>query len=276
MPESTCLHIQGRESGPIRVVELPWISVRIGRAAYCEVQLAEYDLADEACRLQRRGRFWHLVPVATRSLVLLEGRPVDGPCQLPFDMPFYIGTYCLMLRRDRAAEPDWEMYQGPAPPQLNRSAHILDASISADANPDRAKIGVDTRPTIEPIDPPAAAAEKTDPKKERSSQGPGVKDRWEARWRAAGAELKARSDRTHTASETKRPDYGTRFNSVPLKEPRVARAQTVPSPKVDPEIRPVPTPVVAKTEATWISPESGESHETPSPARGVEDGRDRW
>src|SRR5271166_3686000 len=54
MPESTCLHIQGRESGPIRVVELPWISVRIGRAAYCEVQLAEYDLADEACHLQHR------------------------------------------------------------------------------------------------------------------------------------------------------------------------------------------------------------------------------
>ena len=41
MPESTCLHIQDRESGPIRVVELPWISVRIGRAAFCEVRLAD-------------------------------------------------------------------------------------------------------------------------------------------------------------------------------------------------------------------------------------------
>ena len=30
MPESICLHIQDRESGPIRVVEIPWISVRIG------------------------------------------------------------------------------------------------------------------------------------------------------------------------------------------------------------------------------------------------------
>src|SRR5271155_229117 len=60
MSESTCLHIQDRESGPIRVVELAWISVRIGRAAYCEVRLSEHDLADLACRLKRRGNSWHL------------------------------------------------------------------------------------------------------------------------------------------------------------------------------------------------------------------------
>ena len=53
MTESTWLHIQDRESGPIRVVELPWISVRIGRAAHCEVRLTEHELPDEVCRLQR-------------------------------------------------------------------------------------------------------------------------------------------------------------------------------------------------------------------------------
>ena len=41
MPESTCLHIQDRPSGPIRVVEIPWLTVRIGRASYCEVRLDE-------------------------------------------------------------------------------------------------------------------------------------------------------------------------------------------------------------------------------------------
>ena len=55
MPETTCLHIQDHESGPIRVVDIPWISVRIGRAAFCEVRLTADDLADEACRLYRRG-----------------------------------------------------------------------------------------------------------------------------------------------------------------------------------------------------------------------------
>ncbi len=115
MPESTCLHIQDRESGPIRVVEIPWISVRIGRAAHCEVRLTEDDLAEEACRLYRRGRSWHLVPVASKSPILLDGRPVDASCPLPFDVPFRVGHYCLTLRQDRAAEPDWGMYPGPAP-----------------------------------------------------------------------------------------------------------------------------------------------------------------
>jgi tetratricopeptide (TPR) repeat protein len=254
MPESTCLHIQGRESGPIRVVELPWISVRIGRAAYCEVQLAEFELADEACRLQRRGRSWHLVPVGARGMVSLDGRPVVTACQLSFDVPFTIGPYCLTLRRDRAAEPDWEMYQGPAPPQLNHSAPMRDVRFSADAGPDRPTIGIRTRPTTDPEPPPVAVVDRTESKRHPSSQGPGVKDRWEARFRAAGAELKARAERTRTAGEAKRPDYGTRFDSVPLKEPRVARAHAAAPPKIDPTIRPIPMPVPAKVDANWVTP----------------------
>ncbi len=110
MPESACLHIQDRESGPIRVVELPWISVRIGRAAYCEVRLSGEDLPEETCRLTRRGRTWSLVPTGGRNLVVLEGRPVKSPCPLPFDVPFLIGQYCLTVKHDVAAEPVWEIY----------------------------------------------------------------------------------------------------------------------------------------------------------------------
>ena len=110
MPESTCLHIQDRESGPIRVVDIPWISVRIGRAAYCEVRLTEDDLADEACRLYRRGRSWHLVPVAAKARSWSTAGPWPPRAPLPFDVPFRVGRYCLTLRHDRAAEPDWEMY----------------------------------------------------------------------------------------------------------------------------------------------------------------------
>ena len=82
MPESTCLHIQDRESGPIRVVELPWISVRIGRAAFCEVRLADEELAEEACRLTRRGRTWSLVPVGSQSLVVLRRPAAEEPLPL--------------------------------------------------------------------------------------------------------------------------------------------------------------------------------------------------
>ena len=125
MPESTCLHIQDRESGPIRVVEMPWISVRIGRAAYCEVQLTELDLAEEVCRLLRRGRSWHLVPDGKGSPIRLEGRSLSGCCLLPFDVPFFVGSYCLTLRHDRAAEPDWGTYPSKAPSQPERTATLI-------------------------------------------------------------------------------------------------------------------------------------------------------
>src|SRR6266446_2923841 len=55
MPETACLHIQARDSDPIRVVELAGVSVRIGRASYCEVRLPAPELADEECCLRRRG-----------------------------------------------------------------------------------------------------------------------------------------------------------------------------------------------------------------------------
>src|SRR5262245_38636185 len=152
MPESTCLHIQDRESGPIRVVELPWISVRIGRAAYCEVRLADPDLADEACRLTRRGRTWTLTPLDDRSLILLGGRSVDGPCPLPFDVPFRLGPYCLTLRHDVAAEPDWGMYSGPAASQLPAPALGADPA-------DRAE-NLSDRPAMAATPPGIAAGER--------------------------------------------------------------------------------------------------------------------
>ena len=79
MTESTCLHIQDHESGPIRVVELPWISVRIGRASHCEVRLAGTDLPQELCRLQRRGESWRLLPTSPNSPIFLEGRTPGRP-----------------------------------------------------------------------------------------------------------------------------------------------------------------------------------------------------
>ncbi len=89
MPESTCLHIQDRESGPIRVVELPWISVRIGRAAYCEVRLPDDQVAEEACRLTAQGT--HLEPDSgIVSWAHPRGRPAAGwplPCAIRHAIP---------------------------------------------------------------------------------------------------------------------------------------------------------------------------------------------
>lgn len=165
MPESTCLHIQDRESGPIRAVELHWISVRIGRAAFCEVHLPDDGLDDEVCRLTRKGRTWSVIPAtsARPGSVLVEGRPIDGACPLPFDAPFRVGRYCLTLRRDVAAEPEWELYPAsdPVPDQLEAESAAAGVA-AAIANPGR--------PGSDP-------------------------DRWRARWKAAEAHLEARVNR---------------------------------------------------------------------------------
>ena len=189
MPESTCLHIQDRESGPIRVVEIPCISVRIGCAAFCEVRLTDRDLAEEACKLQRRGRTWHLIPLGPKGSVLVQDRPIEGPCPLPFEVPFRVGSICFTLRQDRSSDPDWEMYRTPAAVQQRQPASNNPASSSlltakrgitaiAPARPERGTIpesSIPVRPRTEsPLERPTS---------------PRPVNPWEARWKAAGARL---------------------------------------------------------------------------------------
>jgi tetratricopeptide (TPR) repeat protein len=202
MAETTCLHVQDRESGPIRVVEIPWVSVRIGGAAHCEVRLAERDLAEEVCRLYRRSGAWHLLPVVTGCAILLDGQPVTALCPLPFDVPFRVGDSCLTLRRDRAALPDWGMYSGPAPAPLAETVSALEA-------PRRAL--------------PVAAAD-----------GP---QRWEMRWKAIGAELKARRARARIDPESKAALGHALVGTEPRVEPRAPAAAMPPE---RPTLRPPP------------------------------------
>jgi tetratricopeptide (TPR) repeat protein len=243
MPESTCLYIQEHESGPIRVVDIPWISVRIGRAAFCEVRLMSDDLADVACRLYRRGRSWHLVPGAG-SQISLHGRAIDASCPLPFDAPLKIGNYCLTLRTDRAANPDWGIYPESLPAEPKRPAAAFEGVHSG-----RDRVG---RPDLV-IEPQqiAVAPFKPDWRTDLVPEGPApgatypagasVKDRWQTRWRAAGAELKARAERSSVTGEPKRATFQAGFDAVPLKEPRELRAAPTARSRPESPIQPIPT-----------------------------------
>ena len=217
MTESTCLHIQDRESGPIRVVELPWISVRIGRAAHCEVRLTEHDLPDEVCRLQRRGQSWRLLPAQAESPVLIEGRRPGGSCLLPFNLPFRVGQYCLTLRQDRAAEPDWEIYSGPAQKQPAEAQIRIEAGHS----------------TADQPGPPRSH------------------ERWDSRWKALGAHVKARAERNRLGPEIKRPAYPSEFEPVPVREPRIPLIQPAVSRPIQPAAATIPTPGAIKVEPAW-------------------------
>jgi len=221
MRESVCLHIQDPESGPIRVVEIPWISVRIGCAAYCEVRLADRELAEEACRLQRRGRTWHLVPLGPKGSILVQDRPIEGPCPLPFDVPFRVGSICFTLRQNRSSDPDWEMYRtlSSAPHRQPMSINPLPSSLPAAERsiasiaPPRLQRGVVHKASI-PLTP------RIDSPPERSPS-PRPANPWGARWKAAGARLQ--TDRKQPLPPG-RPHSGPpadRYQSVPLKEPSV-------------------------------------------------------
>ena len=214
MPESTCLHIQDRESGPIRVVEIPWISVRIGRAAYCEVRLTAHELADEACRLQRRGRTWHLVPLGAKGSILLQDRPIEGPCPVPFDLPFRVGSVCFTLRQNRASEPDWEMYatlstaQQPRPTPVNLVSTPLPAGPPNIAHivADRVQQAVIHEPSV-PLPP------RIDSPVERQPGNRPVNP-WEAQWKAAGARLQADRKQPVPPGRPHAGPLGNRYQSL--------------------------------------------------------------
>ncbi len=210
MPESTCLHIQDRESGPIRVVDIPWISVRIGRAAYCEVRLPEPELADEVCRLQRRAGSWQLVVVDNRTPIWLDGERVERSCPLPFDVPFAVGPFCLTLRRDRAVEPDWRMCPPPAAPRFHRNETDVKASGSSRKQPGLTEFFVEVGGTVEPMAAPAATEKAHAPAPE-AVKAAESRERWETRWRAASAALEAApapSCRRETPSSPASPTPG--------------------------------------------------------------------
>ncbi|MHB1556976.1 MAG: hypothetical protein ACYC61_05805 [Isosphaeraceae bacterium] len=250
MPESTCLHIQDRESGPIRVVELSWISVRIGRAAYCEVCLPEGRLPDEACRLTRRGRTWSIVPVRRGKKVLLEGRPLDGPCPLPFDVPFRIGRYCLTLRRDVAAEPDWELYPASGLGGKTQSG--------------------EARPLDAPQPAAAVATESEAPAAQPAGEGRTGDDpeRWRARWKAAEAHFRARADRLRSGS-------GGRPTASSSPTPTTEAKRETPRTPIDALARPAPRPAAPRIEPGWNVRISESSARLPrvEPARPVEPAR---
>jgi hypothetical protein len=230
MPESTCLHIQEREAGPISIVEIPWNLVRIGRAIHCEVRLPGPELAEEVCRLYRRGRSWRLVPVSAESPILLDGRSVSGPCPLAFDVPFRVGHYCLTLRHDRTALPDWGMYSGTASQLTERRVYALEAKQPAT---DERKPSGSAQRAIERDARAPAAGQRRGPNPELSRTA-SVRERWETRWRAAAAQIKARSQRSQDIPEPIDPSYPAGFGSVPLKEPKVPRAVAAAPPPINP------------------------------------------
>ncbi len=235
MTESTCLHIQDRESGPIRVLELPWISVRIGRAAHCEVRLTDPDLPEEICRLQRRGLSWRLLPARSDYPILLNGQRVGGVCLLPFNIPFRAGPYCFTLRQDKSAEPDWQMYAGPAPHREGAAEKPPLAEVEPDPIPGPASqstplLIATCRRVAEPLiahtatlrrskSEPLVAVKSREPKPYGPTP-PANHEQWETRWKTLTAQVSARAHSRLHGPEFSRPSYRSDLEPIPVREAR--------------------------------------------------------
>lgn len=219
MPQSACLHIQDSQASPIRVVEIPWITVRIGRAAYCEVRLSDQGVADEACRLQRRGGNWFLVPLGSKGAILVQDQAVESPRPLPFDAAFSIGSCCLTLRQSRSADPDWGMYQAPSAPERPKHNPAGTTRPSASLVEDGlAQLAAVTSPPL--------------PKRPANSDlgSPGAANPWEARWKAAGARLRSTAEVPPKVTRTQPLPTGNRYPTAPLKEPELPTYRPVTPP----------------------------------------------
>ncbi len=231
MPETSCLHIQNRDSDPIRVVAMTGGSVRIGRAAYCDVRLADAALDDEVCRLRRRHETWQLVPVARNGSVWLDGRKVESPITLKIGQTFLVGTHRFTLQTSATHSP-WADRPVPVP---------------------------EPAPLVEPAG--TLAAERTSPASpnERWMHARRETKRWESRWRAAGEKLRATA-----APPPPTPTVTPAPPDVPRAEPpdrgawgraevRVAR----------PAVSPSASAVLTSSPASYVSPTAPASKRRP-------------
>ena len=195
MPEATFLQIQGRGDATYRMIEMPFGPVRIGRGAHCEVRLDEPDLGEVQCMLRKRGTNWHFQPVGPPGHAWIDGRPADQQRPLTLGVPFRVGEHWLTLRPADSAYNDWGSFETPITIEPE-GAGPIDA------------------PIPEPLQPPStaepertlAAGSSSDDNEERLQRWQArleqrerwLKDRqderrWEARWKAAGETIRARS-----------------------------------------------------------------------------------
>lgn len=258
MPETTYLHIQGRETDPTRVLELPAAGVRVGRGARCEVRLPDPSLSEVQCIVRPRGDSWHVQPVGAAGSVSIEGEAVRHLHALPLGVPLQVGSYRLVLRPSA-----WGSYQAPIEvgPGLatGRPVEPREVVDSGRPAPDRPAPRSNTEAEAERLGRWQARLEQ----RERLLGDRLAEKKWEARWKAAGEGLRARSGSpvppraspppSATPGPPPRPEVSRPPTPVrpptpsiakaPTSQPREPRPVSAPIPPESPFDAPPPDPV---------------------------------
>ncbi|MDB5351168.1 MAG: hypothetical protein JWN86_2415 [Planctomycetota bacterium] len=199
MPETLFLHIESRDRSASRVLELPGDSIRIGRGTQCEVRLGEPSLAEVECLLRRRGQTWHVQPLGPPGRISIDGRAVDHLRALAAGVPLRVGDYHLTLRPTASAATGFRQIEIPipvSPSPVPRLSELDEDEIGLQgreySDPTRtAARPAATLPRIPTNAPISAERSRTDLRTtwQKAKHDERV---WEARWRAAGQNLRSR------------------------------------------------------------------------------------
>ena len=230
MPQTASLHIQARETDPIRVVELNGYSTRIGRATFCDVRLPDATLSDEVCRIRFRSGAWQIIPIGPKGAVWLDGEVLDQPRALAFDATFRVGSQWITLREHEDPTPTvghWSARRGDWIPSHSHSPASAIEPLTAPIPADLLGSEVATRHRS---DWDSHAVDHG-----RLIQNRREAKRWESRMKAAGEKLRAGTVATATPAPLRisvseprktplrREPLARRLEISPLRTPRVPK-----------------------------------------------------
>ena len=203
------LHIQTDVEAPTRVLEMGTGPIRVGRGIQCEVRLNQVGLGEVQAILRYRNNEWQVQPVGPPGRIWVDGRPTEQQRYLAVGMPLRVGQATLTIHQANTAGGGRGSFDAPisvdVEPIETAPAPVpppAPAPIMTPASPPLPEPVVEATPA-DPIAEPTLAGgdERVQRWQSRLDQrDQWLKDRqsekrWEARWKAAGETIRARSGR---------------------------------------------------------------------------------
>ena len=220
------LQIRTGDEETARVLELTSHSIRVGRGIQCEVRLNQVGLGDIQCMIRRRGDDWQFQPVGPPGRIWIDGRPADGQQPLPTGAVLQVGRFRLTIHLSDPNRQQPGSFDAPIPV----GAETIDLPPVAAQSPEPSTPPEPTpQPESTPEPDPSTADDRVKRWQSRLDQrDQWLKDRqnekrWEARWKAAGETIRARSTPPSSAAAGAPP------GNAPTSPPP---EQTSPSPTI--------------------------------------------